>query len=123
MATGGRVLHHLAHRIGDSRNCIILVGFQAEGTRGRDLVSGARQIKLLGRYVPVGAEIVDIPGFSIHADADELVTWLGGAGSRPSMTYVIHGEESASSALRDRIDKTLEWDAVVPSIGERVRLD
>ena len=123
MATGGRVLHHLAHRLGDSRNCIILVGFQAEGTRGRDLVSGARQIKLLGRYVRVGAEIVDVPGFSIHADEGELAAWLGGTPSPPSTTYVIHGEPSASSALRDRIGETLGWNAVVPSIGERVRLD
>ena len=123
MATGGRVLHHLAHRIGDNRNCIMLVGFQAEGTRGRELLLGARQIKLLGRYLPVAAEVVDVPGFSIHADAGELTGWLATAPAPPATTYIVHGEPLASEALRDRIDKELGWNAVVPSFGERVRLD
>ena len=123
MASGGRVLHHLAHRISDNRNCVMLVGFQAEGTRGRELLLGARQIKLLGRYVPVAAEIVDVPGFSIHADAGELTRWLATAATPPGVTYVVHGEPSSSEALRQRIDKELGWHAVLPSFGERVRLD
>jgi metallo-beta-lactamase family protein len=123
MATGGRVLHHLEHRIGDNRNCVMLVGFQAEGTRGRELLLGAHQIKLLGRYLPVAAEIVDVPGFSIHADAGELTRWLATAPTPPEATYVVHGEPQSSDALRDRIDKELGWNAVVPSFAERVRLD
>ena len=123
MATGGRVLHHLTQRLPDSRNTIVLVGFQAEGTRGRDLLTGARQIKLLGRHVPVAAEVVDAAGFSIHADARELLDWLGAAPRPPDVAYVVHGESEASSSLRDRIDADLGWNAVVPSVGERVRLD
>ena len=77
MATGGRVVHHLAHQLGDPRNCVVLTGYQAVGTRGRDLLSGARQVKIHGRYVPVRAEVVDDPEFSVHADADEVLDWLG----------------------------------------------
>ena len=77
MATGGRVLHHLTRRLPDPRNTIVLVGFQAVQTRGRMLAEGAREIKMLGRYVPVRAEIVTLPSFSVHADRDELVAWLG----------------------------------------------
>jgi metallo-beta-lactamase family protein len=123
MATGGRVLHHLARRLGDVRNSIVLVGFQAEGTRGRELAEGARQVKILGRYVSVAAEVVDVPGFSIHADAHELTGWLGTAPRSPDTAYVVHGEPEASASLRDRIDAELGWTAVVPSLGERVRLD
>jgi metallo-beta-lactamase family protein len=123
MATGGRVLHHLMHRISDSRNCVMLVGFQAEGTRGRELLLGARHIKLLGRYVPVAAEIVDVPAFSIHADRGELTSWLATAPRPPDTTYIVHGEPGASAALRDPIDKELGWVTVVPTFGERVRLD
>jgi metallo-beta-lactamase family protein len=123
MATGGRVLHHLAQRLGDVRNAVVLVGFQAEGTRGRDLAMGARQVKLLGRYVTVAAEVVDVPGFSIHADAGELTAWLGTAPSPPETAFVVHGEPDAAQALRDRIEAELGWTSVVPALGERVRLD
>jgi metallo-beta-lactamase family protein len=122
MATGGRVLHHLAERLPDPRNAVVLVGFQAEGTRGRLLADGARTLKLLGRYVPVRAEVVVADAFSVHADCDELVEWLVAAPA-PRTTFVVHGESSASAAFRDRIDEQLGWAAVVPSHGERVRLD
>ena len=68
MATGGRVLHHLAHRLPDEKNTVILVGYQADGTRGRSLLDGAKSVKMLGRYVPVRAEVVNVPAFSVHAD-------------------------------------------------------
>jgi metallo-beta-lactamase family protein len=123
MASGGRVLHHLANRLPDSRNTVLLVGFQAEGTRGRDLLMGARHIKLHGHYVPVGAEIVDVTGFSIHADAGELVAWLATAPRPPDAAFVVHGEPDASRALRDRVSTQLGWTAVVPTVGERVRID
>lgn len=122
MATGGRVVHHLAHQLPDARNCVVLTGYQAVGTRGRQLLDGARQLKMYGRYVPVRAEVVDVPTFSVHADADELVSWLASADSTPEVVYVVHGEPESSQELARRIADDLGWCAVVPRLGERVRL-
>ncbi len=123
MATGGRVLHHLARFLPDHRSTVILVGFQAEQTRGRRLLEGAAELKMLGRYVPVRAEVVNLPTFSIHADREELLAWLSTASTPPEMTFLVHGEVSASMALRDSIQRRLGWHAVVPHFGERVLLD
>lgn len=123
MATGGRVVHHLRHQLPDPRNTVVLTGYQAAGTRGRQLLDGARQVKMHGRYVPVHAEIVQIPDFSVHADGPEVVRWLSRMPSAPRTAYVVHGEPAASAALAGRIRRDLGWNAVVPSVGERVRLD
>lgn len=123
MATGGRVVHHLAHQLPDRRNSVVLTGYQAPGTRGRQLLEGARHLKIHGRYVPVRAEVVDIPEFSVHADADELVSWVASAEEPPKVVYVVHGEPDASTALARRIEDELGICAVVPGLGERVRLD
>jgi len=122
MATGGRVLHHLAARLPDPRNCVILVGYQSAGTRGRKLLDGARVLKMLGRYVPVRARIVDLCNFSVHADRSELLAWAGSAKRRPEVAFVVHGEPDASLALRDQLEASLDWTAVVPRNLERVRL-
>ncbi|MGD9705636.1 MAG: MBL fold metallo-hydrolase RNA specificity domain-containing protein [Acidimicrobiia bacterium] len=122
MATGGRVVHHLAAALPDRRNTVILVGFQAEGTRGRHLAEGASELKMMGRYIRVRAEIVDLPAFSVHADADELVSWLGTAARAPETVFVVHGELQASRALQARVEQAYDWTAVVPNDGERVRL-
>ncbi len=119
MATGGRVLHHLARRLPDPRNTVILAGYQAQGTRGRRLVDGATELKIHGRYVPVRAEIVNLASFSAHADADELVEWAERSATPPDTTYVVHGEPRAGAALRTRLHE-LGWTAVVPKDGERV---
>jgi metallo-beta-lactamase family protein len=121
MATGGRVLHHLQHLLPDPRNTVLIVGFAAEGTRARDLAEGARAIKIHGGYVPVRAEIVQADAFSAHAGADDILAWLAGAPA-PVATYVVHGEEAAAGALRERIDRELGWTAVVPAWGERVTI-
>ena len=123
MASGGRVVHHLAQQLPDRRNTVVLTGYQAEGTRGRQLVEGARHVKIHGRYVPVRAEIVDVPDFSVHSDAQETVEWLGRAPRPPGTVYVVHGEPAAASSLADRISSELGWTAVVPSYGERVLVD
>ncbi len=123
MATGGRVLHHLLHRLPDPRNTVLLVGYQAEGTRGRALLEGAREIKLLGRYVAVRAEVIDVPAFSVHADRNELLAWIRSNARPPDMTYIVHGEPLASQALRSAIEAELGWPAVVPRYLETVRLD
>lgn len=123
MATGGRVVHHLVHQLPDRRNCVVLTGFQAAGTRGRQLAEGARVLKMHGRYVPVKAEVVQIPDFSVHADASEILGWLRQAPAEPTVVYVVHGEPEASRCLATRITDELGWCAVVPRFGERVRLD
>lgn len=123
MATGGRVLHHLANRLPDKRNSVILVGYQTEGTRGRSMLEGQSPIKMLGRYVPVNAEIVNVPAFSVHADQGEMLEWLAAAESRPEIVYVVHGDPSAAEALRGKITTRLGWNAVVPRFMEQVRLD
>lgn len=123
MATGGRVLHHLRHQLPSPRNCVILTGYQAVGTRGRALLDGVKQVKIHGRYVPVKAECVEEPGFSVHADSSELVDWLKQSPAPPRIVYCVHGEPEPSQRLADRIQDTLGWVAVVPRYGERVRLD
>lgn len=123
MATGGRVVHHLVHQLPDRRNCVVLTGFQAAGTRGRMLAEGARVLKMHGRYVPVRAEVVEVPDFSVHADAAEVLAWLRQAPREPSAVYVVHGEPDAAKALATRVIAELGWCAVVPRFGERVRLD
>jgi metallo-beta-lactamase family protein len=120
MATGGRVLHHLARRLHDARNSVIFVGFQAAGTRGRLLIDGHRELKLMGRYVPVRAEVVDLSSFSVHADRTELLDWLRASPSEPDAVYVIHGEPRGSAALCEQIETELGWCGVVPRYRERV---
>ncbi|MEV7414540.1 MBL fold metallo-hydrolase [Streptomyces sp. NPDC089919] len=119
MATGGRVLHHLHRILPDPRNAVVIVGFAAAGTRARDLVDGARVLKMFGEYVPVRAEVADVPHFSAHADADQIIDWLRAA-PPPHTTYLVHGEEGAAGTLRDRIADELGWTAVVPKSGESV---
>jgi metallo-beta-lactamase family protein len=123
MASGGRVLHHLAHHLPDPKSTILLVGYQAEGTRGRSLADGCREIKMLGRYVGVHAEVVSVPAFSVHADRSELVAWLKRCPRPPETVFIVHGEPPAASALHDAIERELGWTAVVPRYLERVRLD
>lgn len=123
MATGGRVLHHLANRLPDHRNTVILVGFQTEGTRGRSLLEGARSVKMLGRYIPVRAEVVNVPAFSVHADQTEMLDWLRAAPRAPEVAFVVHGERVAADALHAKIESELGWTAAVPRYLEQVRLD
>ena len=121
MATGGRVVHHLARRIGDGRNSVALVGFQAPGTRGDRLRSGATTLKMLGHYYPVRADVVSID-LSTHADQSELLDWLATA-KGVNRVYVNHGEPAASDALVDSITTRFGVITVAPHPGERVRLD
>lgn len=121
MATGGRVVHHLARRIGDGRNSIVLVGFQAPGTRGDRLRSGATSLKMLGHYYPVRADVVSID-LSTHADQSELLDWIGTA-QGVNRVYVNHGEDEASDALVGALSERTGVIAVSPQPGERIRLD
>ncbi|MGW6442689.1 MBL fold metallo-hydrolase RNA specificity domain-containing protein [Lentzea sp. NPDC055074] len=119
MATGGRVLHHLKSMLPDSRHTIVVVGYAAAGTRARQLASGAREIKIHGRYVPVKAEVRVLDAFSAHADADELLTWAA-TGPAPGTAYVVHGEPAGAETLAQRLESEHGWIAVVPRDGEQV---
>jgi metallo-beta-lactamase family protein len=117
MATGGRVLHHLAHYLPDHRNMIILTGYQAPGTRGATLASGGGVVRIHAQDVAVNAEVVQLQSSSAHADASQLVDWLRQMKSQPDQVYVVHGEPEASDALRQRIERDLKLRAVVPEHG------
>jgi metallo-beta-lactamase family protein len=117
MATGGRVLHHLAHYLGDRRNMVILTGFQAPGTRGASLVDGARTLRIHGRDIDIHAEIAQLQAASAHADARQLIAWLKTMPGAPGQVYVVHGERRASDELRKRIGHDLGWPALVPEHG------
>lgn len=118
MATGGRVLHHLKAYAPDPRNTVLLAGYQAAGTRGEALMSGARELKIHGQWVPVRAEVANLPMLSAHADADEILRWLGGFARPPRRTFIVHGEAHASAALKARIEDELGWACAVPAQDE-----
>ena len=123
MATGGRVLHHLASGLPDSRNTVMFVGYQAAGTRGRLLVDGAKQIKMLGQIVNVAAKIERLDSMSAHADANEILRWLQGFKAPPKMTFIVHGEPPAAEALEKKIQSELKWPTHIAKHLERVELD
>ena len=123
MATGGRVLHHLRRFLPDERSTVLFVGYQASGTRGRTLIDGAHELKLLGQYVPVRARIAQLDALSAHADSAELIAWLAASRLTPRRVFVTHGEPSASDALRRRLHETFGWDALVPELGQSLALE
>jgi metallo-beta-lactamase family protein len=122
MATGGRVLHHLKAYAPDHKSTILFAGFQAGGTRGAAMLAGAQAIKIHGQYVPVRAKVSNLDMLSAHADADEIMRWLSGFKAAPRMTFVTHGEPTASDVLRQRIEENLGWSCTVPDHGQRVEL-
>ena len=122
MATGGRVLHHLARWLPDTASTVVFAGYQAAGTRGRRLQDGETQVRIHGEVVPVRAHVECISSLSAHADAGEIMRWLRGFKRPPRKTYVVHGELDAATALRDRIAKELGWDVVIPTQHEVVEL-
>ncbi|AOB38510.1 MBL fold metallo-hydrolase [Bordetella parapertussis] len=122
MATGGRVLHHMAAFGADHRNTLLFAGFQAAGTRGRKLLDGATETRIYGQWMPVRAEVAELPMLSAHADSDELMRWLAGFQEAPRRVFIVHGEPQASQALRERIQRELNWQAIVPVQDRRYTL-
>ena len=122
MATGGRVLHHLKQRLPNLDTTVLFAGYQAEGTRGRLLQDGAKEVKLLGEVVPVRAQIKVIDGFSAHADQGEILRWLGTFKQAPRMTYIVHGEPPAAAALADSIRERLKWKVEIAKYQQKVTL-
>lgn len=122
MMTGGRVLHHVKAFGPDARNTIVLVGYQAAGTRGRALQEGAKRLRIHGRDIDIRAEVRTLPSMSAHADSDGLIAWLRTCRRPPREVFVTHGEPHSAAALARRIESELGWKATVPSDGECVEL-
>lgn len=122
MATGGRVVHHLERCLPDHRNTILFVGFQAAGTRGQAIQSGANAVKMYGHQVNVRARIESIENLSAHADYGEILGWLKRFPKAPGRTFMVHGELHAAEALRQHITQELHWDAQVPEYLQKVEL-
>ncbi len=122
MATGGRVLHHIKAFGPEAKNTILFAGYQAVGTRGARLLAGENEIKMFGQWIPIRAEIANLPELSAHADAGEIIRWLSGFEKPPRRTFIVHGEPDASDALRVRIERELGWDAAVVDDQRRYEL-
>ena len=122
MATGGRILHHLYNRLPNEEDSVIFVGYQAEGTRGRRLLDGEPSIRMYGIDVQVKAQIHYITGLSAHADQTELIDWMEGFNHRPKMTFLVHGEETASVELKEVMQAELGWEAIIPDYLESFEL-
>jgi metallo-beta-lactamase family protein len=123
MITGGRVLHYLENLIGNKKNSILIVGFQAEGTRGRALISGDPELKFFGKYHKINAEIFKINEFSGHADQSEILDWLSNFKTAPTLTFINHGEPHQSQALKTKIETTLNWKCTVAKMNNEYYLD
>lgn len=118
MATGGRVLHHLFHRIPHEKNGVIIVGFQAEGTRGRRMLEGEPTIRFYGTDVPLKAKVYPIEGLSAHADQDELMEWAEGFTEKPKRVFIVHGEAESSETLAFKLKEQFGWNTVIPQYLE-----
>ncbi len=123
MATGGRILHHLLHRLPHPENTVLFIGYQAAGTRGRTILDGKPQVKIHGGYVPIKAKIESITGFSGHADYNEILAWLMGFNKAPEKTFIVHGEPESSASLAEKIRNQFGWDVVIPAFGDCFELD
>jgi len=123
MATGGRVLHHMAAALPDERNTVLFVGFQADGTRGRQLVDGAREVRIHGQSIAVNARIAKIDSMSAHADRGEIIRWLSTLPSQPARLCLVHGEPAPMDALKTLVQERLGWTAETPGHLERLSLE
>jgi len=122
MATGGRVLHHLAATLPDPRNTVLFAGYQAAGTRGRSLVDGAREVRIHGQDVAVNAQVAKIDSMSAHADRNEILRWLGTIPVAPGRLCLVHGEPGPMDALKELIQQRLGWTAHTPQHEERLQI-
>ena len=120
MATGGRVLHHMAKALPDPRNTVLFVGYQAAGTRGRSLVDGAQEVKIHGQFVAVKARIAKIDSMSAHADRNEILRWLGTLPIPPTRVHLVHGEPAPMDQLRRAVEQRFGWACHMPAHREKI---
>jgi metallo-beta-lactamase family protein len=118
MITGGRVLSYLENYIGVPETTIVIVGYQAEGTRGRKLIEGAKSIKIFGNYYKVHAKIVEINGLSAHGDQADLLAWISELENKPHKVFLVHGEHAAADELRIKIREIYKINCSIPLMGQ-----
>jgi metallo-beta-lactamase family protein len=118
MATGGRVLHHFFHHLPVEKNGVVIVGYQAEGTRGRRLLEGEPTLRIYGHDIPVKAKVYHIEGLSAHADQEELIDWAEGFCEKPKLTFVVHGEKASADTLAFKLKDELGWNTAIPQYLE-----
>lgn len=122
MCTGGRILHHLYHRLPNKNDTILFVGYQAEGTRGRTILNGNESVRIFGIEVPIKCTVKEVTGLSAHADQYELMQWISNFESSPKMTFITHGEIKAAEALQNKIKSTYNWNCFIPEYLESFEL-
>ena len=122
MITGGRVLSYLEHFITLPETTVIIVGYQAEGTRGRKILEGAKEIKLHGKYYPVKATILEIQGLSAHGDQKDLLNWLSELENKPKKVFLVHGENQPTDELRIKINEHYGFDCTIPLMGQEFEI-
>jgi metallo-beta-lactamase family protein len=122
MCTGGRIKHHLARNISRKESTVLFVGYQAEGTLGRQIVEGASDVRILGERLPVKAQVKSIQGFSGHADRDELLRWASCLKQAPRRAFIIHGEVEVAGKFAKTLEEKMGWGAVVPTPGQTVEI-
>jgi metallo-beta-lactamase family protein len=118
MAENGRILHHLRNGIGDHRNLVLFVGFQAGYTMGHRLQAGEREVRIFGDEVAVRAEVATIGGYSAHADRSELRHWVEGLGEPAGRAFVVHGEAEQTAAMVDIVRSCGTDNVEIPSLGQ-----
>ncbi|SFF49680.1 metallo-beta-lactamase family protein [Thermoflexibacter ruber] len=122
MATGGRILHHLYHRLPRENDTLLFVGYQGEGTRGRRILNGEPEVRIFGEFVPVKCKVTKLDGLSAHADSEELFEWLSSFQEAPKNTFIVHGEKESAEALAKTIKEKLGWNTFIPQYLESYQL-
>jgi metallo-beta-lactamase family protein len=122
MCNGGRILHHLMHRLDDPTTVVLFTGYQAQGTMGRRLLEGIDMVRMFGREINVQARVEKLNALSAHADQGEMMRWLGGFKAQPKKTFIVHGEPPAQAALQAKIKADLGWETIIPKWGESFEL-
>jgi metallo-beta-lactamase family protein len=122
MASGGRVLTYFEHYLNDPDATIMLTGYQGEGTRGRDLLDGAKEIKMRGKWWKVRAEIVMAEGLSAHADQQELINWLSSLKAKPRQVFIIHSEKNTAQTFKQRLSEMYEFNSIIPVLNQTLEL-
>jgi metallo-beta-lactamase family protein len=123
MVSGGRILHHLENRLPESKNTVLFIGYQAEGTRGRTILDGNPTVKIHGQDIPIHARIKNINGFSGHGDYNEILAWLMGFNKPPERTFIVHGDGDASKTMADKIRSHFGWEVTVPKFKDSFELE
>ena len=123
MCTGGRIKHHLVNNIARPESTILFVGYQANGTLGRSILNGDKEVRILGQTYPVKARVVQVHGFSAHADREEILGWLRNIKTPPRKVFIVHGEKESAHAFKDYLIENTGWTVVVPKYRDTVEID